>query len=98
MKPLAEKATPKRTKAYNTRLVLRTIYDHDRISRADVARATGLTRPTVSNAVGNLRRRGLVEEVGQGLSVGGKPPILLSVVPDSRLAIGIDLASDEFRG
>jgi glucokinase-like ROK family protein len=40
----------------------------------------------------------LVEEVGQGPSAGGKPPILLSVVDDSRHAIGIDLASGEFRG
>lgn len=98
MKRSAQKATSKQTKAYNTRLVLRTIYDHDRISRADIARATGLTRPTVSDAVAGLSRRGLVEEVGQGPSAGGKPPILLSVVDDSRHAIGIDLASDEFRG
>ena len=98
MKRSAQKATSKQTKAYNTRLVLRTIYDHDRISRADIARATGLTRPTVSDAVAGLSRRGLVEEVGQGPSAGGKPPILLSVIDDSRHAIGIDLASDEFRG
>jgi len=98
MKRPAQKATSKQTKAYNTRLVLRTIYDRDRISRAGIARATGLTRPTVSNAVASLRKRGLVEEVGQGPSAGGKPPILLSVVDDSRHAIGIDLASSEFRG
>jgi glucokinase-like ROK family protein len=98
MKRLVQKATRKQTKAYNTRLVLRTIYDSDRISRADVARATGLTRPTVSDAVANLRKRALVEEVGQGPSAGGKPPILLSVVDDSRHAIAIDLASGEFRG
>jgi len=98
MKRLAQKATFQQTKAYNTRLVLKTIYDRDRISRADIARATGLTRPTVSNAVASLGKRGLVEEVGQGPSAGGKPPILLSVVDDSRHAIGIDLASSEFRG
>ena len=98
MKRLAQKATPQQIKAYNTRLVLKTIFDRDRISRADVARATGLTRPTVSSAVASLRRRGLVEEVGQGPSAGGKPPILVSVVDDSRHAIGIDLASGEFRG
>lgn len=98
MKRPAQKATPQQTKAHNTRLVLKTIFDRGRISRADIARATGLTRPTVSDAVAGLRRRGLVEEVGQGPSAGGKPPILLSVVDDSRHAIGIDLASGEFRG
>lgn len=98
MKRSAQKATLQQTRAHNTRLVLKTIFDQDRISRADIARATGLTRPTVSAAVTSLRRRGLVEEVGQGPSAGGKPPILLSVMDDSRHAIGIDLASDEFRG
>lgn len=98
MKPAAQKATPKQTKAYNTNLVLKVIYDRGQISRADVARVTGLTRPTVSHAVARLHRRGLVAEVGRGPSAGGKPPILLSVVDDARHAIGIDLASDEFRG
>ncbi len=40
----------------------------------------------------------LVEEIGQGQSQGGKPPILLSVVADSYHIIGIDLGSSEFRG
>jgi len=79
-------------------LVLKTIYDRGEISRADVARATRLTRPTVSDVVAELMEKGLVEEVGHGPSAGGKPPILLSVADDSRHVIGIDLAAGEFRG
>ncbi len=98
MKRLLQKATRKQTRDHNSRLVLKTIYDHGQISRADIARATRLTRPTVSDVVADLMNSGLVEEVGQGPSAGGKPPILLSVVDDSRHLIGIDLASGEFRG
>jgi N-acetylglucosamine repressor len=94
----AQKATRKQTKAHNRRLVLKTIYDGGRISRADVARATDLTRTTVSDGVAWWMEKGLVEEIGFGPSAGGKPPILLSVVDDSHHVIGIDLASDEFRG
>ncbi|MEA3375295.1 MAG: ROK family transcriptional regulator [Chloroflexota bacterium] len=83
---------------HNTHLVLKTIYDSLEISRADIARETGLTRPTVSDVVSDLLNTGLVEEVGYGPSTGGKPPILLSVADDSRQLIGIDLASGEFRG
>ncbi len=83
---------------HNTRLVLKIIYDSLEISRADIARQTGLTRPTVSDVVSDLLDTGLVEEVGYGPSTGGKPPILLSVADDSRQLIGIDLASGEFRG
>lgn len=98
MKRLVQKATRKQTRAHNSHLVLKTIYDCGQISRADIARATRLTRPTVSDVVADLMERGLVEEVGHGPSAGGKPPILLSVVDDSRHLIGIDLASGEFRG
>ena len=41
---------------------------------------------------------GLVTETGFGKSAGGKPPLLLTLVDDSRQIIGIDLASGEFRG
>jgi len=96
--PQMRKATRKRTRMHNTHLVLKTIYDSLEISRADIARETSLTRPTVSDVVSDLLETGLVEEVGYGPSTGGKPPILLSVADDSRHLVGIDLASGEFRG
>lgn len=93
-----KKATRQQTKAHNSRLILKTIYDEGEISRADVARLTGLTRTTVSDAVAELIEGGLVAEVGLGPSAGGKPPILLSVVDNARYLIGVDLAESEFRG
>lgn len=93
-----QKATHEQTKNHNKRLILKTIYDHSQTSRADVARMTGLTRPTVSSNVAELLEEGLVQEVGQGQSEGGKPPILLSVVEDSRHLLAIDLADNEFQG
>jgi len=93
-----EKATRQHTKAHNQRLVLNKIYHTPKISRAGVARMTGLTRSTVSENVSELILEGLVAEIGHGKSAGGKPPILLDVVDDARQIIGIDLASGEFRG
>lgn len=93
-----QKATQQQTKTYNSRLVLKTIYDQGRVSRADVARITNLTRTTVSDLVTDLRERGLVEEVGMGQSIGGRAPILLSVIDDARHLVSIDLANDELRG
>lgn len=92
------KATHQRTRKHNRRLIFRTIFDQDRISRADVARATGLTRTTVSQVVDTLLRQRLVREVGTGNSTGGKSPILLSVPDDARQLIGVDLGDTEFRG
>lgn len=92
------KATHEKTKAHNKRLILKTIYDDTHSSRANVARKTGLTRPTVSTLVAELMEEGLIEEVGQGQSDGGKPPILLGMVDNARQLIGLDLANSEFRG
>ncbi len=93
-----KKATRKQTKKHNRRLVLKTIYDAGEISRVDIARATSLTRPTVSTIVSELMSEGLVQEIGRLQSRGGKPATLLSVIGNARHLIGLDLASSEFRG
>ena len=93
-----KKANSQQTKVHNRLLILKTIYNNARISRADIARVTGLNRATVSDAVAELIKDGVVAEVGIGSSAAGKPPILLSMVDNSRYLIGVDLAESEFRG
>jgi len=95
---MMQKATQQQTKEHNTNLVLKTIFDHESISRAEIARVTSLTRTTVSDIVADLITEGLVNEIGMGSSLGGKNPILLSLVDDSRALIGLDLARDKFSG
>jgi len=96
--PTLEKATHQQTRAYNSQLVLRTVYDRSTVSRSDISRLTGLTRTSVSDLVGELIGAGLIEEVGLGPSTGGKAPILLRVAPHGREVIGLDLDGDAFSG
>jgi predicted NBD/HSP70 family sugar kinase len=93
-----ERATHQTTRRVNERLVLRTIYERGAISRADVARTTGLTRTTVGDVVDDLIGTSLVEESGVGPSTGGKAPILLSVPDGARHLIGIDVDGEQLRG
>jgi predicted NBD/HSP70 family sugar kinase len=95
---LLEKATRQHTKDHNSRLVLRTIYEYGEISRAELARLTHLTRTTVSEVVGDLIARGLVEEVGHGATGVGRTPIMLSVVDDSRHVVAVSVTNDEVHG
>lgn len=95
---LPEKATHQQTRTFNQQLLLRALHDHSPLSRADLARMTGLTRTSVSDLVGSLIHDGLIEEVGRGQSSGGKSPILLSVAPDGRHLIGLDLGEAQFSG
>lgn len=94
----AKKATHQLTKQHNRDLVLKTIFDHETISRAEIARLTQLTRTTVSEVVSGLMSEGLAREVGVGSSNGGKPSILLSLVADSRYLVGLNLAQNRFIG
>ena len=95
---LPEKATHQQTRTFNQQLVLRALHDHSPLSRADLARLTGLTRTSVSDLVGSLIDDRLIEEIGRGRSSGGKTPILLRVAPDGRHLIGLDLGEAQFSG
>jgi predicted NBD/HSP70 family sugar kinase len=85
------KATHEQLRTHNRRLVLRALYRGEVDSRAALATATGLTKPTVSNLVRELLDEGLISEGGLGSSTGsgGKRPRLLGFEPDSRQVIGI---------
>jgi predicted NBD/HSP70 family sugar kinase len=95
---LPAKATHRQTRAHNEGLVLRALFDHGPISRAEVARLTGLTRTTVSQVIGEFVAEGLAREVGRGPSSGGKAPILVEVDDAARHVIGLDLGERAFTG
>ena len=83
-----------KTQLSGKRRVFNLLRTEGMISRAALSQRCGLTRPAVSAIVEELVREGLVQEVGRGDSTGGKPPILLRIVPGGRCAIGIDLGDD----
>jgi len=61
------------------------------LSRVELADRTGLTAATITHAVRDLIRDGLVHEVGRARSNGGSPRRLLELVADSRYAVGVQL-------
>lgn len=76
----------------NRSLVLDVVKHSDGpLSRAMIARETGLAKPTVSAIVEELVEQGLVRELGPGKSAsgGGRPPILLEYNARSRFIGGI---------
>jgi N-acetylglucosamine repressor len=62
-------------------------------SRADVVRATGLSPATVSLIVSELIGSGLVNEVGEGKSSGGRPPLVLRLDDERNYVVGVKLMS-----
>jgi N-acetylglucosamine repressor len=92
------KATHAQTRAHNASLVLRALYDLGPISRAEIARLTGLTRTSVGELVAELTAEGLAEDVGRGPSTGGKAPTLVSLIDDARHMVTLDLGERTFTG
>lgn len=83
VKPQAENATQA--------LVLATIRRLAPVSRAEIARNSELAPPTVSQVVGTLIGRGLVEEVGRRSSRRGQPAIELRIRAKAAFTIGLAL-------
>lgn len=83
---------------WNLLTTLQTIAAHGTISRAEIARATGLTRATVSSLVADLIADGLVEDLGPVAAVAaGKPPALLSINGEGRETVAVDLSHQPFQ-
>jgi len=94
------KSLPEHARGHNRSLVLQTLYSDGAMSRADLARATGLTRVTISDLVAELLAEALVVEQGtRGESRPGKPATLVDIDRTGFRILGIDLsAHDVFRG
>jgi predicted NBD/HSP70 family sugar kinase len=75
----------------NRNLVVNALRTCPAMSRADLTRTTGLSGPTVSSIVADLAGRGLIEDVGQGLSSGGRPPSLVRLNDKANYVVGLKL-------
>ena len=90
------KVLPEHARAHNRSMVLQHLFHSGPGSRADLARATGLTRVTVSDLVGDLMSEGLVTELGlrpQGKV--GKPATMVGLRTDAYQIVAVDLTDDE---
>lgn len=89
--------TPSLLRAINERTVLECVRRIGPISRAQLARETALSKPTVSQALAGLQQAGLVREAGR--SKGGKGPtaILYQLNPRAGWVVGIDVGRNFVR-
>ncbi|WP_366941297.1 ROK family transcriptional regulator [uncultured Microbacterium sp.] len=94
------KVLPEQARAHNRALVLQTLYHRGAMSRADLARETGLTRVTISDLVAESIADGVIHELGvRDLAGPGKPPIVIDIDREGHQIIGIDLSgASRFEG
>ena len=80
-------------KLSNRAMVLNYIHLHKSVSRRPIARELTLSPTTASSAVGHHIDMGLLHQVGQGKSTGGRRPILIEINAKGGTVISVDVAS-----
>jgi predicted NBD/HSP70 family sugar kinase len=91
-------ATPPLLRALNERTVLEAIREGAPISRAEISRRSGISKPTVSLALRSLLDSGLVREAERGPDGPGYGAVYFEAVAEAALVLGLDLGARFVRG
>lgn len=81
-------------KKNNRNRIFRYICKHDSISNPDIAYELKMSLPTVTQNTKELIERGLIEEIGELQSTGGRRAKALSAVYNFRTAVGLDITKN----
>jgi predicted NBD/HSP70 family sugar kinase len=79
------------TSAHNRRVMIEALRLNGALSRADLARATGLTKQAVSNIIEELEADGFVAAQQAVRKGRGQPSTPYTLVPERALAIGLQI-------
>jgi predicted NBD/HSP70 family sugar kinase len=90
---MATRATPPLLKHLNERSVLEAIRGGAPISRAEIARRTGISKPTVSLALRALHSQGLVRETAPDPSRPHYGALFFEPVPEAALVLAVDIGT-----
>lgn len=88
-------ATRGTSREINSQIVLNLVRAHQPISRADLARAMGVSRAAVTLIVNDLLERQLVFEGATGQAVRGRKPTFLYINARRRSVVAVDIRASE---
>jgi predicted NBD/HSP70 family sugar kinase len=81
----------------NRSIILRTIRHYGPISRSEIAKKNKISPTTVTAAVKELIRQGLVYEDGVGVSTGGRKPVLVRFSSESKFIIAVAITNSSIK-
>src|SRR5256886_10960111 len=96
--PSDRRATPTLLRDLNERTVLDTIRSGAPISRAEIARRSGISKPTVSLALQSLLQADLVRETAERPDGPGYGAVYFEPVAEAAVVLGLDLGAHFVRG
>ena len=77
--------------------LLRIIRSGEATTRAELAARTGLARSTIAQRIDSLAAHGLIREMGEAPSTGGRPPAVLGFNEGAGIVLAADLGATHSR-
>lgn len=90
--------SPRLNREINKALVISAIRQHGPISRAHLARTTGINPNTISVIVDGFIGTAMVREIGEAPSGGGRPSMLVEINAAGHYVVGIEIGERSVRG
>src|SRR5690242_11713719 len=84
-------------RALNQRLVLDRLRTQGEATRPQIAGDTGLSKPTVGQALLDLEQHGLVRTTGRSLAGPGRAAVVYRAAPDAGHVVGVDIGRRAIR-
>lgn len=82
----------------NRNRVYRYLYGaEETVTKQDLAYALSMSLPTLTQNLNELLEEGLIDNSETADSSGGRKPRILTVIPDARYAVGVELSSNHIR-
>ena len=84
-------------KTNNKKRIIKLLAKERELTKLDISRKLEISVPTVTTIVGELIEEGIVLEAGMATSTGGRKPVIIRFLPNSRFSLGLELGKDYVR-
>ena len=81
----------------NRKKILNLIAEKREYTKQSISKEIGVSIPTVISNINELIEEGLVEEAGALASTGGRKPIIVRFLPDSKYSFGVEFTLNNVR-
>jgi predicted NBD/HSP70 family sugar kinase len=90
-----EPARPALLRSLNDAVALRLLLEHGALSRVDMVRLTGISKPTASQLLARLEDAGLVRSVGRSSGGPGRSAVMFELAPACGHAAALDVTPQQ---
>ena len=84
-------------KMLNQKKIMQLLYRNKELTKQEISRTLNLSIPTVISNINELIGQGFLDEAGVGESSGGRKPVIVRFLPNSRYSIGVCITRDQIR-